>query len=111
MACKCIRKLMVVMMQLLIFILLKVQANDFSHNNFRPSSPHTTLHHFSQLDKVQTNDFIPTSFSPSSRLIMDPHSSEFDEVKGSENRCLEDIIRACDDTKPHGSAALKICIL
>ena len=65
MACKCIGKLIVVTTELLIHILLKVQANDFVRVSFRPLSPSIMHHYFSRLDKIQTNGHVSTSFGPS----------------------------------------------
>jgi hypothetical protein len=70
MDCKCIRKLMVVMMELLILILLKARANNHGHMSFPPSSSPIQLPHFSELNKVQTNNFASTSVSVSQLRIM-----------------------------------------
>jgi hypothetical protein len=88
MASKSFKKLMVViMMELLILILLKVQANDLARISFPPFSPPIQLHRFSELDKVQINNLAPTTFRPSSVPIMYPHSFELDEVQGTMHTC------------------------
>jgi hypothetical protein len=110
MACKCIRKLMVVMMEFLILILLKVQANDLAHISFHPSSAPTMLPYFSELDKVQNNDFAPTSFSPSPLPILDPQSFELDIFKKTFYKCLEGKIKICEETSAQGTFELKECI-
>jgi hypothetical protein len=107
MACKCISKLMVVMMELLILILLKVQANDPAHISFRPSSPSTMLPYFSELDK----DLAPTSFSSSPLLILDPQSFELDKVKRTMYNCLEDKIKNCEKKGAQGTLEFEECIL
>jgi hypothetical protein len=53
MACKFIRKLMLMMMELFILVLLKVQANDLSYISLHPSSPPTLPPHVPKLDKVK----------------------------------------------------------
>jgi hypothetical protein len=65
MVCKCIGKLIVLTTELLIHILLKVQANDFAHVSFRPLSPSIMHHYFARLDKIQTIGHVCTSFGPS----------------------------------------------
>jgi hypothetical protein len=98
MACKYIRKPMLVMVELLILILLKVQANDFAHISFHPSSPPTPVPHFSKLDKIKTNDFVSTSFCPSPLPILYPYSSELDKVQETMRTCIEDEINICYKT-------------
>jgi hypothetical protein len=49
---KYIRKLILGIMELLIFNLLKVQANDFAPTSFHPSSLPIMLLDFSKVDKV-----------------------------------------------------------
>ena len=66
MACKCIRKLVVVVTELLILILLQVQSNDLVYASFHSFSHPIQHSHFSKLDKVQTNDLYFTSFCLSS---------------------------------------------
>lgn len=97
MACKCIKKLMVMMMDLLILILLQVQANELAHISFHPSSPPVMHPYFSELDNVQTNDICPTSFCPSPLPIMYPRSSELDEVKRTLHTCLAEEYKACEE--------------
>jgi hypothetical protein len=65
MVCKCIGKLIVLKTELLIYILLKVQANNFAHVSFRPLSPSMMHHYFARLDKIQTIGHVSTSFGPS----------------------------------------------
>jgi hypothetical protein len=96
MASKRIKKLMVVIMELLVLVLLKVQANDLAHISFPPSSPPIQLHHFSELGKVQINNLAPTSFRPSPLPIMDPHSFELDEVQGTMHTCVANVIQDCE---------------
>jgi hypothetical protein len=101
MASKRFKKLMVVMMKLLIFIFLKVQANDLARISFPPFSPPIKLHRFSELDKVQIINLAPTSFRPSSVPIMYPHSFELDEVQGTMHTCVVDVIQFCDISWQH----------
>jgi hypothetical protein len=79
---QCIRKLMIVMMELVILILLKVQAN-----HLLPSFCPIRLHHFFELDKVQTQ--LP---------IIYPHSFGLDEVQGMMHTCVVDLIKVCQET-------------
>jgi hypothetical protein len=86
MAMKCVRKLMLIMMELLILILLGVQANDLAL----------------------------TSFSPSSSLFMSPYSSELDHNHGELHLCLTLGIRYCSTlrtTWPHSDAKYESCIV
>jgi hypothetical protein len=99
-ACKCIRKLLPVMIELLILILLRVQANGLAHISFHPSSPLTLLPHVSKLDKVQTNDLATTTFGPSPMPIMYPHFSEHDAVQGKKHTCIENAIKVCKEPWP-----------
>jgi len=101
MAWKCIGKHMVVMLELLIHILLKVQANDLAYISFHPSSPPIMNPHFSRIHKVQTNGRAPTSFGPSRLSLMYPHSSKLDEVTKTLHTCLKDEIKVCEDTWEH----------
>jgi len=84
MATKCVRKLRLIMMELLILILLGAQANDLA----------------------------PTSLSPSSSLIMSPYSSELDN-HGEMHLCLTLGICHCSHFKttwPRLDATYEPCI-
>ena len=96
MACKYIRKLVVVMMKLLIHVLLKVQANDLSR--FHHSSPPTLPPHFLELTKIQINDIGLTSFFPSPLPIWYSQSSELDETQL--DTCIDMHIKLCDKSWP-----------
>jgi hypothetical protein len=111
MACKCIRKLVVVMMELLILFLLKVQANNLAHTSFRPSSHPIQLSYFSKLDKVQNNILAPTSFSPSPLPILYHHSTELDEVQETMRTCVDKKMRVCEETHPYDTMKFKSCIV
>ena len=93
MAHKSIRKLMLVIMELLILILLKVQENDHAYITFQPSSPPTRLLRFPKLDTVQINDLAPNSFSLSRLPILYPHSSELDKVQETMHTYFADKIK------------------
>jgi hypothetical protein len=103
MAWKCIGKRhMVVMLELLIHILLKVQANDLVHISFRSSSPPIiNPQYFSRIHKVETNGRASTSFGPYSLPFLYPHSSKLDEVTKTLHSCLKDEIKGCVDTWEH----------
>jgi hypothetical protein len=73
---------MIVMMELVILILLKVQAN-----HLLPSFCPIRLRHFFELDKVQTQ--LP---------IIYPHSFGLYEVQGMMHTCVVDLIRVCQET-------------
>ena len=60
---------MVLIVELLIFIFLKVQANDLVHIHSCLPSPSIIHLHLSELDKVQNNDFPPTSSSLSLHFL------------------------------------------
>jgi hypothetical protein len=112
MACKCIRKLMLVIMELLILILLKVQANDLAQISFHSSSPSALLSYFRKLDKVQTKDISPTSFCPSPLPIMYPHCFELDEIQGTIHTCVtDDEIKFCEIKWPHRRIGFQFCII
>lgn len=100
MACKFIRKLMLMMMGLFILVLLKVQASDLSYIDLHPSSPPTLPPHVPKLDKVQTNDRAPMSFCPSPQPIWYPQSSEIDETL---HTCIDMFIKFCDSKWPDRS--------
>ncbi|XP_062160125.1 uncharacterized protein LOC133867396 isoform X3 [Alnus glutinosa] len=107
MACKCIRKLVVVMMELLILFFLKVQANNLAHTSFRPSSHPIQLSYFSKLYKVQNNILAPTSFSPSPLPILYHHSTELDEVQETMRTCVDKKMRVCEETHPYDTMKFK----
>lgn len=50
---KCVRKIIVGMMELLILLAIAVQANKPTSSSFCPSLVCTPIPHFSKLDKVQ----------------------------------------------------------
>jgi hypothetical protein len=95
MALTCIRKFSVVVIELLILILLKVQANDLAHFSFHLSSALFQLSYFSKLDKVQNHVLAPTSLSLSPLPIIYPHSTKLDKVQETIHTCLANKIRAC----------------
>jgi hypothetical protein len=100
MGCKYIQKLMLVMMELLTFILLKVQANDIARISLHPLSRSILLPHFSKLDKVQTNDVLPTTFPPPPMPIPYLHSLEFDEVEETIHTCFAHAVKFCTKKWP-----------
>ena len=111
MACKCIKKFVVVLMELLILLFLTVQANDLANISFYPSSPPIQFSYFSELDKVQHNVLAPISFSPSPLPVLYTHSSfDLDEVQETIHTCLENKIKICEETFEHKPTALKACI-
>lgn len=110
MACKYIRKLVIVMMELLILILLKVKANDLAHISLRFSSPPIQLFYLPKFDKVQNNVLAPTSFSLSPLPILYPHSFELDEVQETIHTCLANKIKVCEETHLYGTTAVRFCI-
>ena len=91
------KKLMLVILELFILILLKVQANDYADITFQPSSPSIMLPHFPKLDKVQTNDLATISFSSSPLPTLYPHSFKLDEVQGTIHTCFADEIKFCKE--------------
>ena len=101
MARNVLENFMLVMVESLILILLKVQANDLAHIYFHPSSPPTLVPHFSKLDKVQTIDFVPASFCPSPLPILYPYSSKLDKVQGIMHTFFEDEINICNKRYLH----------
>lgn len=117
MAYKCSRILLLLMIELLIFIFLKVQTNDFAHISFYSSSPLTLLPHVSKLNKVQTNDIAPTTFGLSPTPILHPHSSKHDEVQGKMYTCIADAIKDCKkmwplfSLSPHHWDKVTTCII
>ena len=86
MACKCIRKLTLVMMELLIFLLIKVQANNLVHPSFSPSRLPILYPHFS-------------------------HFSEFDEVQGTIHTCFASEIEDCEKIWPLHSCLSINCLV
>jgi hypothetical protein len=111
MALKCIRKFSVVMIELLILIILKVQANDLAHFSFHLSSAPIQLSYFSKLDKVQNHVLAPTSLSLSPiPIIYHPHFIKLDEVQETIHTCLANKIRACEGMHRHGTNTVRICI-
>jgi hypothetical protein len=111
MALKCIRKFSVVMIELLILIILKVQANDLAHFSFHLSSAPIQLSYFSKLDKVQNHVLAPTSLSLSPiPIIYHPHFTKLDEVQETIHTCLANKIRACEGMHRHGTNTVRICI-
>jgi hypothetical protein len=64
MACKYIKKFVVVLMELLVLLFLTVQANDLANISFYPSSPSVQFSYFSELDKVQHNVLNLSLFLP-----------------------------------------------
>jgi hypothetical protein len=91
---------MLVIVELLIHIFLKVQANDLASISFHRSSSLNLLAHFSKLDKVQTNVFTPFTFSPSPLPILYPYSSELDKVLGIMHTRFENDIKVCEKDYP-----------
>jgi hypothetical protein len=113
MTSKCSRKLTIVMMKLLIFILLKAQANDHGHISFPPYSSPFSLPHFSELDKVKTNNLALTFVSPSQLRIMYPrYSFELDKVEGTIHTCFAKAIGHCADafSKLENRSKFKFCL-
>jgi hypothetical protein len=111
MASKCIKKLMVVV-ESLILILLKVQANYHAHISFRPSPPPVLLPHFSELDKTYSNDLASTYLSPSSLPIPYPqYSFKLDEVKKKWRKCIPDLIESCEEKNLPSKYLFEICII
>ena len=98
-------------MELLILILIEVEANDLAHTSFHPSSPSAPLPHFSEPNKVYSNDLASTSFSPSPLPIIYPHSSELDEVKGTIRKCIPDLIKSCEERNIHPAIYLNVVLL
>jgi hypothetical protein len=83
MAWKCIRTLMLVVMELVILIL-----------------------------EVQTNDLAPTYFSPSVLPIRYLHSSKPEKVREPLHKCLGNEIKGCEQLRawPRSSIQFEICI-
>jgi hypothetical protein len=111
MACKCIRKLILVVIEFLILILLKVQANNHGHISFTPFSSPIQLPHFSKLNTVQTNNLAPPSICPAPMPIMYPHSfDDLDKVHRQMHKCVVNTIRACEKTWPEKGFKFKFCL-
>lgn len=110
MAFKCIRKLVVVMMELLILILLKVQANDFAHTSFCPSSHPIVFPYFSKLDKVQNNVLAPTSsfFSLHCPSFILNHLNWMKIKK--QYTCIAKQIKFCEEKHTHNILEFGSCI-
>jgi hypothetical protein len=100
-----------VIMELLILILLKVQANELAQISFHSSSLSALLPYFHKLDKVQTKDIFPTSFCPSPLPIMYPHSSKLDEIQGTIHTCLANEIKLCEIKWQHRMIGFQFCII
>jgi hypothetical protein len=82
---KCVRKHIVVMIELLVFILHDVQANDLA----------------------------PSSLSLSSPPILLPYSFKLDEATGAMHKCIIDNVDACASSKriwPFRDSKYEICI-